>query len=143
MHSGRLIVRNIGFDIREKHLRKEFQRYGPIAEVNVPMKSGDGNLNRGFAFIEFERKEEATAAISAMNQKKWKGRTVALELSQAKGVYESKVEKIVEHTNLNREEAILPKVLREERKEQEKKKEELREQREKEAALKEKLEKIR
>lgn len=74
-------------------------------------------MNRGFAFVEFGSKEEAMAAISAMHQKKWKGRTVALEMSQAKGIYESKVDKIVEHTNLNREEAILPKVLREERKE--------------------------
>jgi len=54
-----------------------------------------------------------------MNNKKWKGRTLALEFSVPKGSYESKIVKIVEHTNLHREEAILPKVLRDEKKQRE------------------------
>jgi hypothetical protein len=39
-----------------------------------------------------------------------------LEFSVPKGSYEAKVNSLVQHTNLKREEAILPKVLREEKK---------------------------
>lgn len=56
MHAGRIIVRNIGFDITEKHLRKDFAKYGAINEINVPLKSGS-KLNRGFAFIEYSNKD--------------------------------------------------------------------------------------
>lgn len=107
-------------------MRKEFQKHGSIVEVNVPLKS-DGNLNRGFGFVEFSTKEEAFAAIKMMNQQKWKGRTLAVEASVSKGAYQSKVDKIVEHTNLKREQAVLPKVLREEKKKEDVRKEELKE----------------
>lgn len=43
----------------EKHLRKEFGKFGNIVEVNVPMKNEEKGLNRGFGFIEFETKEIA------------------------------------------------------------------------------------
>lgn len=132
MHAGRIIVRNLAFDMTAKHLRKEFQKYGTINDVNIPLKA-ESTLNRGFGFIEYSSKEEATAAITAMHQKKWKGRTLALEHSLASGIYASKVDKIVERTNLNREEAILPKILRQEKKQDEIKKEQMREQQEKEA----------
>ena len=52
-----------------------------------------------------------------MNNKKWKGRTLALEFSVPKGSYESRIKGVVEHTNLNEKDALLPKVLREEKKE--------------------------
>ena len=54
--AGRVIIRNLQFDMRERHLQKEFCRFGKIVEVTVPMKN-EGNLNRGFGFVEFETKE--------------------------------------------------------------------------------------
>ena len=131
MHSGRVIVRNIGFDMTEKHLRKCFDKFGKITEVNVPLKD-NSKLNRGFAFVEFDTKEQALAAITGMHSQKWKGRTVAVEMSQAKGLYSSKIDSIVEHTNMSRQAAVLPKVLRMEKKEQQEKKEEQQAAREKE-----------
>lgn len=55
---GKVIVRNLGFDLRENHLTKEFAKFGKIVSVNVPLKN-ENNLNRGFGFIEFDTKEEA------------------------------------------------------------------------------------
>lgn len=52
-----------------------------------------------------------------MNDKAWKGRTLALEFSVPKGSYEHRVGKVVEHTKLAREDAVLPKVLRDQKKE--------------------------
>ena len=56
--AGRIIVRNLQFDIKESHLNKEFGKYGTIVETNVPVKP-ENNLNRGFGFIEFDSKETA------------------------------------------------------------------------------------
>ena len=58
-----------------------------------------------------------------MNNNQWKGRTLSLEFAVPKGSYESKIVKIVEHTNLDRENAILPKVLRDEKRQREEVKE--------------------
>jgi RNA recognition motif-containing protein len=56
--AGRVIIRNIQFDMKKEHLEKEFGKYGKIVETNVPVKSGDIH-NRGFGFIEFDSKETA------------------------------------------------------------------------------------
>lgn len=65
-----------------------------------------------------------------MNGKNFKGRTLAVELSVPKGSYEAKLTKIVEHTKLTKEQAVLPKVLREEKKKAEEKKAEAKKQKE-------------
>ena len=105
--------------MREDHLKKAFSKYGAIVDVNVPMKM-ENNLNRGFAFIEFENKEVAGKAIDAMHNSKWKGRTIAVGFSVPKGSYESRIDKFVAHTGLEKKDAVLPKKLREERLEKEK-----------------------
>jgi RNA recognition motif-containing protein len=102
--------------MKKEHLEKEFGKYGVIVETNVPVKSGD-LINRGFGFIEFDSKETAQKAIDGMNNQKWKGRTLSLEFSVPKGTYETRIEGVVKHTNLKKEEAVLPKVLRDEKKE--------------------------
>jgi hypothetical protein len=50
-----------------------------------------------------------------VNNKQWKGRTLAMEFSVTKDSYEHKVGKVVEHTNMAKEDAKLPKVLRDEK----------------------------
>ena len=35
--AGKIIVRNLVFDLREKHLTSAFKKYGKIKEVNVPL----------------------------------------------------------------------------------------------------------
>lgn len=64
--AGRVIVRNLQFDMKEKHMRSYFEKYGKIIEVNLPIKPETG-LNRGFGFVEFENKEQAQKAISAVS----------------------------------------------------------------------------
>lgn len=54
---GRIIVRNIQYDMRSNHLEKLFGKFGKIVDTNVPMKTDKPTLNRGFGFIEFENKE--------------------------------------------------------------------------------------
>ena len=113
---GRIIIRNIQYDMRCSHLEKEFGKFGKVVDTNVPMKSDKPHLNRGFGFVEFETREQATKAIEKMHNHAWKGRTLAVELSVPKGSYEHKVEVVVKHTGLDKKDAVLPKILRDERK---------------------------
>lgn len=113
--AGRIIIRNIGYDIREKHLRSFLAKHGSILDVNVPMKTDKPNINLGFAFVEFSSKEEAEKVVKDVNGTSWKGRTVTLDFSVPKGKYESRIDSVVEHTKLDRTQAVLPKVLRQEK----------------------------
>jgi RNA recognition motif-containing protein len=39
MRQGRIIVRNLVFDMREKHLQKAFSKFGKIDSINVPLNN--------------------------------------------------------------------------------------------------------
>ena len=53
--------------------------------------------------------------MAELNNSKWKGRTITVHFSVPKGSYEHRVESFVEHTKLDKANAVLPKVLREEK----------------------------
>jgi RNA recognition motif-containing protein len=55
---GRVILRNLAFDLTGEHLKPTFNKFGPILGIDLPMKEGT-KLNRGFAFLEFETKAQA------------------------------------------------------------------------------------
>ena len=113
--SGRVIIRNLGFDINQKHLQKLFGKFGEIVEINIPSSSTNEKLNRGFGFVEFSGKEDSEKAISELNNSSWKGRTITVNVSVPKASYEHRLDSKVEHTNMDRANAALPKVLRTEK----------------------------
>lgn len=92
---GRLIVRNLTFDIKQKHLTQAFSKFGELVDVNVPLNS-ESNLNKGFGFVEFKTREEATKAIAAMNAKTYKGRLISVDFAMSKNKYNKKIEEIIE-----------------------------------------------
>ena len=100
-------MRNLVFDLREKHLQAAFKRFGTILDLTVPLNPSS-NQNRGFAFVEYATRAEANEAITAMNGAKYKGRNLTVEFSVPKGSYEKRVDAIVEHTNMERNEVIKP-----------------------------------
>jgi len=62
-----MMLRNITYDMKESHFRKEFAKFGKIIDVNVP--EGQNGMNRGFAFVEFNSKEEGEKMLKEMNGK--------------------------------------------------------------------------
>lgn len=102
---GKVIIRNIPFDLKDTHLQKDFAKYGTILSVNVPIKN-ENNLNRGFGFIEFSTKEEAKKVIDAMNGQKYKGRPIVIEHSLPKGKYETKLTNIMSNTKQTRQDIV-------------------------------------
>lgn len=108
---GRIIVRNLVFDMRDKHLQKAFSKFGKIDSINVPLNNAN-NQNRGFGFIEFSSKGEAQAAITAMHNSTFKGRPLTVEFSLPKASYETKVQHVLDNTNMQKEDVIKPKSIK-------------------------------
>ncbi|XP_038176610.1 RNA-binding protein 28 [Arvicola amphibius] len=82
---ARLIIRNLSFKCSEDDLKTVFTPYGTVLEVNIPRKP-DGKM-RGFAFVQFKTLLEAGKALTGMNMKAIKGRTVAVDWAVAKDKY--------------------------------------------------------
>jgi RNA recognition motif-containing protein len=108
---GRVIVRNLIFDMREQHLKKAFGRFGKIEAVDVPLNNSN-NQNRGFGFIEFSTKNEALAAITVMHNSLFKGRKITVEFSLPKASYETKVQHVLDNTNQTKQQVIRPKSIK-------------------------------
>ena len=49
---------NLAFDLRDKDIENFFKKFGKIVSLDIPRNEGQP-LNKGRAFIEFERKEQA------------------------------------------------------------------------------------
>ncbi|GAA5924541.1 mRNA-binding ribosome biosynthesis protein NOP4 [Sporobolomyces koalae] len=63
---GRLVVRNLGFDVAIADLRAAFARFGSLHSITLPVDSNTGKP-RGFAFIYYITKSCAEAALKAVN----------------------------------------------------------------------------
>lgn len=67
---GRLVIRNLAFDLETQDLYAKFAPFGPIADIDLPNdgKSVPGH-NKGFAFVWFLRKSDAENALAKVNGK--------------------------------------------------------------------------
>ncbi|KKY18758.1 putative pre-mrna splicing factor [Phaeomoniella chlamydospora] len=83
MEEGREIyVRNIDWGLSESDLASIFQKYGTVESVRIPR--GVGNKSKGFGYLVFSSKEEATAALE-MNEQTIKARQIHVEISSKTG----------------------------------------------------------
>lgn len=73
----KLFVGNLSFNTTENDLQDAFAQYGTVTEVNLMMDRMTGR-SRGFAFVTFGTKEEADAAIQAMNGASLDGRNLTV-----------------------------------------------------------------
>lgn len=79
--SVKLYVGNLAFNTTEQDLRDEFGQHGQVNSASI-ITDRDSGASRGFAFVELETRESATAAIQALNGKDLGGR--ALNVNEAK-----------------------------------------------------------
>ena len=73
----KLYVGNLSFDAIENDIQDLFSQYGPVTEVNLMQDRATGKA-RGFGFVTMGTKEEADAAVLALNGKDWKGRSLTV-----------------------------------------------------------------
>ncbi len=72
-----IYVGNMSSELTEQELNEAFSAYGQISSVKIIMDRYTGEP-RGFAFVEMPEKNEAEAAIAALNGKELKGRTLTV-----------------------------------------------------------------
>ena len=75
---AKIFIDNIPYDSTEDEIEKIFLGYGEISSVAIP-KSYYSGKPRGFAFVEFERKESAKKVISETNIITLRGRKLIIK----------------------------------------------------------------
>lgn len=70
-----IYVGNLDHDVTDEDLQKAFEAFGQVSSAKV-IKDKFTSQSRGFGFVEMPEKSEAQAAISGLNEKDLKGRTL-------------------------------------------------------------------
>ena len=71
----KIYVGNLSYDVTEEELRQEFMAFGEVESVNIIMDKYSGRP-KGFGFVEMPSVSEGQAAITALNGKTLKERTL-------------------------------------------------------------------
>ncbi|MBM4433140.1 MAG: RNA-binding protein [Chloroflexi bacterium] len=77
----KIYVGNLSFDVTEDELRTEFTAFGKVESVNIVTDKYSGRP-RGFAFVEMPTVSEGQAAITALNGKSLKDRTITVSAAR-------------------------------------------------------------
>ena len=77
----KIYVGNLSFDVTEEELRQEFAAFGNVESVNVITDKYSGRP-RGFAFVEMPQVSEGQAAITGLNGKTLKDRTLTVNAAR-------------------------------------------------------------
>ena len=70
-----IYVGNLSHETSEEDLREAFEAFGQVASATV-IKDKFSGEPRGFGFVEMPAKAEAQSAITGLNGKELKGRTL-------------------------------------------------------------------
>ena len=76
--SCKLFVGGLSWETTDESLRAKFEEFGSVEDA-VVLKFRDTGRSRGFGFVTFQNTEEAEAAIEAMNEKDFEGRTIRVD----------------------------------------------------------------
>jgi cold-inducible RNA-binding protein len=73
----KIYVGNLSYEVTEEDLRQAFGAFGEVASVDIITDKYSGRP-KGFGFVEMATKSEAEAAITGLNGKTLKDRTVVV-----------------------------------------------------------------
>ena len=79
----KLFIGNVSYNTSEAGLRAFFEEFGPLLSVKIATDRDTGR-SRGFAFIEFEDRTQAEAAISARNGASLDGKQLVVNEARPK-----------------------------------------------------------
>jgi RNA recognition motif-containing protein len=77
----KIYVGNLSYEVTEEDLRQEFGAFGEVTSANIITDKYSGRP-KGFAFVEMASKSEAEAAITGLNGKALKDRTIVVNESR-------------------------------------------------------------
>lgn len=78
-----IFVGNLPYGATDTDLRAAFEAHGTVSSASVILDKFTGK-SRGFGFVEMPNREEALAAIAALNEKDLKGRAIRVNEAQAR-----------------------------------------------------------
>ena len=81
--SKKLFVGSLSWGTNDEALRDAFSAHGQVSEA-VVISDRDTGRSRGFGFVTFEDDEAADKAIAALNGAELDGRTIRVDVAQAK-----------------------------------------------------------
>jgi RNA recognition motif-containing protein len=76
-----IYVGNLSFEVTEEDLQEAFEAFGQIESVKI-IKDNYNGRSKGFGFVEMSNNAEAQSAISALNDKELKGRTLKVNTAR-------------------------------------------------------------
>jgi len=77
----KIYVGNLSSDVTEEELRQEFEAFGEVASVDIITDKYSGRP-RGFGFVEMASVSEGQAAITGLNGKTLKERTLSVNAAR-------------------------------------------------------------
>ena len=81
--SKKLFVGSLSWDTNDSGLRAAFEPHGEVTEATV-ISDRDTGRSRGFGFVTFADDEAADKAVAALNQTELDGRTIKVDVAQAR-----------------------------------------------------------
>jgi len=81
---SKLFIGGLAWHTGEDALRQKFEEFGTVEEA-VVVKDRDTGRSRGFGFVRYGQEAEADAAISAMNNVEFDGRTIRVDKASERG----------------------------------------------------------
>ena len=78
-----IYVGNLAREVTEDDLREAFEAHGQVSTATI-IKDKFSGESRGFGFVEMPSKNEAQTAITEMNEKDLKGRTINVNEARPK-----------------------------------------------------------
>ena len=73
----KIYVGNLAYEVTEEELKQEFMSFGEVTSANI-ITDRDSGRSKGFGFVEMATKSEAEAAITGLNGKTLKERTIVV-----------------------------------------------------------------
>ncbi|KAL6690404.1 hypothetical protein J3F84DRAFT_211160 [Trichoderma pleuroticola] len=81
---SKLFIGGLAWHTEEATLRQKFEEFGVVEEA-VVVKDRDTGRSRGFGFVRYVQEADAQAAITAMNNVEFDGRTIRVDKASDNG----------------------------------------------------------
>lgn len=81
---SKLFIGGLAWHTDDSTLRTKFEEFGQVEEAIV-VKDRDTGRSRGFGFVRFAQESDADAAIAAMNNIEFDGRTIRVDKASDRG----------------------------------------------------------
>jgi len=79
----KIYVGNLSFEVTEEELRQEFEAFGKVMSVDIITDKYSGR-SKGFGFVEMASVSEGQAAITGLNEKTLKERTLNVNAARSR-----------------------------------------------------------